>query len=58
MFDFQLSMEDYTIILNALHYYKNAEKKGNFQQYDERRINKLRDKMAYQMIPSVFSNRL
>ncbi len=58
LFDFQLTMEDYTIILNALHYYKNVEKKGNFQQYDERRINKLRDKMAYQMIPSQFSNRL
>ena len=58
LFDFQLTMEDYTIILNALHYYKNVEKKGNFQQYDERKINKLRDKMAYQMIPSVFSNRL
>tara|TARA_R100000005_G_C4910861_1_gene148602 strand:+ start:370 stop:546 length:177 start_codon:yes stop_codon:yes gene_type:complete len=58
MFDFQLTMEDYTIILNALHYYKNVEKKGNFQQYDERKINKLRDKMAYQMIPSAFSNRL
>ena len=58
LFDFQLSMEDYTIILNALHYYKHVEKKGNFQQYDERRINKLRDKMAYQMIPSQFSNRL
>ena len=58
LFDFQLTMEDYTIILNALHYYKNVEKKGNFQQYDETKINKLRDKMAYQMIPSVFSNRL
>ena len=58
LFDFQLTMEDYTIILNALHYYKNVEKKGNFQQYDERKINKLRDKMAYQLIPSVFSNRL
>ena len=58
LFDFQLTMEDYTIILNALHYYKTVEKKGNFQQYDERRINKLRDKMAYQMIPSAFSNRL
>ena len=58
MFDFQLTMEDYTIILNALHYYKKVEKKGNFQQYDERKINKLRDKMAYQMIPSAFSNRL
>ena len=58
MFDFQLTMEDYTIIINALHYYKKVEKKGNFQQYDERKINKLRDKMAYQMIPSAFSNRL
>ncbi len=58
MFDFQLTMEDYTIILNALHYYKKVEKKGNFQQYDERKINKLRDKMAYQIIPSAFSNRL
>ena len=58
MFDFQLTMEDYTIILNALHYYKKVEKKGNFQQYDEIRINNLRDKMAYQMIPSAFSNRL
>jgi len=50
--NFELSMEDYTIILNALHYYKKVEKKGNFHQYDEKRINKLRDKMAYQLIPS------
>ena len=56
---FELSMEDYTIILNALHYYKKVDKKGNFQQYDEDRINELRDKMAYQLIPSVGSgNRL
>jgi len=52
---FNLSMEDYTIILNALHYYKKAEKRENFQQYDEERINALRDKMAYQLIPSNFS---
>ena len=58
LFNFELTMDDYTIILNALNYNKNIEKKGNFQQYDERRINKLRDKMAYQMIPSQFSNRL
>ena len=57
--NFNLDMEDYTIILNALHYYKRVEKKGNFQQYDNDRINKLRDKMAYQLIPSVDSgNRL
>ena len=49
---FELDMEDYTIILNALHYYKKVEKRGNFQQYDKERINMLRDKMVYQLIPS------
>ncbi len=47
---FELTMEDHTIILNALHYYKKVEKRGNFQQYDEDRINYLRDKLAYQMV--------
>ena len=51
-FQFDLSMDDYTIILNALHYYKKVEKRGNFQQYNDERINKLRDKLAYQLIPS------
>ena len=54
--NFDLTMEDYTIILNALHYYKKVEKRGNFSQYDEQRINKLRDKLAYQLIPSFNSN--
>ena len=49
---FDFTMEDYTIILNALHYYKKVEKRGNFKQYNEERVNKLRDKMAYQLIPS------
>ena len=53
--NFELDMEDYTIILNALHYYKKVEKYPNFAHFDEDRINKLRDKMAYQMIPSTFS---
>ena len=52
---FNLDMEDYTIILNALHYYKKVEKKGEFQKYDEERINALRDKMAWQLVPSKFS---
>tara|TARA_A100001201_G_scaffold2342_1_gene5807 strand:- start:10000 stop:10161 length:162 start_codon:yes stop_codon:yes gene_type:complete len=43
-------MEDYTIIINALHYYKKVEKRGNFQQYDEDRINQLRDLMAHQLV--------
>ena len=53
--NFELSMEDYTIILNALHYYKKVEKRGNFQQYDEKRINALRDKLAKQTVQSTFS---
>ena len=53
--NFELSMEDYTIILNALHYYKKVEKKGNFQQYNDERINALRDKLAKQTVQSKFS---
>ena len=49
---FNLSLEDYTIIINALHYYKKVEKHPTFQCYDEERINQLRDKMAQQLIPS------
>ena len=56
---FELDMDDYAIILNALHYYKKVEKRGNFKQYDDERVNKLRNKMAYQLIPSANSgNRL
>ena len=47
---FELTMEDFTIIQNALHYYKHVEKRGHFQQYDVERINKLRDKLSYQTI--------
>lgn len=49
--NFDLTMEDYTIILNALHYYKKVEKRGNFQQFDDKRINQLRDKMSGQLSP-------
>ncbi len=48
--NFELDIEDYTIILNALHYYKKVEKRGNFQQYDDLRINALRDKLAKQLM--------
>jgi len=47
---FDLNVEDYTIVLNALHYYKKVEKRDNFKQYDEDRINQVRDKMSYQMV--------
>ena len=56
---FELTIDDYAIILNALHYYKKVDKRGNFKQYDDERINQLRDKIAYQLIPSPNSgNRL
>lgn len=52
---FELTLEDYTIILNALHYYKKVEKRPNFGHFHEERINQLRDKMAYQLVPSPFA---
>ncbi len=53
--NFTLTMEDYTIILNALHYYKKVDKRPNFEQYDTERINQLRDKLAQQLVPSPHS---
>lgn len=47
---FEIDIEDYTIILNALHYYKKVDKRGNFQSYNEMRINYLRDKLAKQLV--------
>jgi len=46
----ELSIEDYTIILNALHYYKKVEKRDNFKQYTPERINQLRDNLADQFV--------
>ena len=47
---FELSIEDHTIILNALHYYKKVEKRENFQQYDDERVNALRDSLVNQLV--------
>ena len=47
---FELSIEDHTIILNALHYYKKVDKRENFQQYDDERINQLRDSLVHQLV--------
>ena len=55
---FDLDMEDYTIILNALHYYKKVEKRDNFKKFDEERVNQLRDKMAKQLCPWSVENPL
>jgi len=47
---FELSIEDHTIILNALHYYKKVEKRENFKQYDDERVNELRDSLVNQLV--------
>ena len=51
---FELTLEDFTIIQNALHYYKHVEKRGNFQRFDVKRCEELRDKLAKQMSPDPF----
>ena len=51
----ELSVEDYTIIINALHYYKKVEKRGNFQQYDVERINALRNHMTEQFMHAFYN---
>ena len=48
--DFDLTVEDFTIIQNALHYYKHAPKRGHFKRYDAQRCEELRDKLAKQMM--------
>ncbi len=51
--NFELDIEDFIIITNALHYYKKEEnRKGEFRAYTDERINLIRDKMAYQLAPS------
>ena len=47
--NFDLTLEDYTIILNALHYYKKVEKRGMFSGFVDEKVDKLRDKMATQL---------
>jgi hypothetical protein len=47
---FDLNIDDFTIITNALHYYKKVEKRGNFANYNEMRVNAVRDKMAQQFV--------
>ena len=53
--NFELTLEDFTIIQNAIHYYKHVEKRGNFRQYDVKRCEELRDKLAKQLSPDPFA---
>lgn len=53
---YDLDIEDTTIVINALHYYKKVDKKGNFKQYTPERINKLRDKIIDQQMKNIDQN--
>jgi hypothetical protein len=53
---FELSLEDHTIILNALHYYKKVEKQGNFKQFDDERVNELRDLLVHQLVNGIITD--
>lgn len=41
-----ITMDDFTMIINALHYYKKVDKRGNFKKYTEDKINDLRDRLS------------
>ena len=47
---YSLNVDDTTMIINALHYYKKVEKKGNFVKYNNNKINQLRDKINKQFM--------
>ena len=55
---FELSMSDYTIILNALHYYKKVDKKSGFVSVTEEQINTIRDNMANQLLDDAWGENL
>lgn len=50
-----ISMEDFTMILNALHYYKKVEKRGNFQMFTDEKINNLRDRLSKDLCGDVLT---
>jgi hypothetical protein len=48
-----ISIEDFTIILNALHYYKKVEKQGKFKEFTDQKINDLRDRLSNDLCGNV-----
>lgn len=51
-----ISIEDFTIILNALHYYKKVDKRGNFKEFSDQKINDLRDRLSSALCGDVLKN--
>lgn len=51
-----ISIEDFTIILNALHYYKKVDKRGNFKKFSDQKINDLRDRLSSDLCGDVLKD--
>ncbi len=51
-----ISIEDFTIILNALHYYKKVDKRGNFKEFSDQKINDLRDRLSSDLCGDVLKD--
>lgn len=51
--NFELNIDEFTIIQNALHYYKKVEKQGLFAKYDDKACNDLRDKLSEQLLHGI-----
>lgn len=52
-----ISIEDFTIILNALHYYKKVDKRGNFKEFSDQKINDLRDRLSNDLCGNVLKDK-
>ena len=53
---FDLTIDEFTLIQNAIHYYKHVEKRGGFQKYDIASCEALRDKLAHQIVHEQTTN--
>jgi len=47
---FNLTIEEFTLVQNAIHYYKHIPKRGEFQKYDIASCEALRDKLSHQLV--------
>jgi len=50
-----ITLDDFTMILNALHYYKKVEKRGNFKSYTDEKVNDLRDRLSQSLCGNVLT---
>ena len=47
---FEMTIEEFTLVQNAIHYYKHIPKRGEFEKYDIASCEALRNKLSYQLV--------